>query len=182
MRQTLRLELSSPRGISQLHSSPASSVLAERKYPVHEKELLAVIHALRTWRCYLEGRKCRLITDHASLQFIQTQPSLTPRQARWWETLASYDLEILYRSGDTNVVADALSRRPDYRLNVVTTAIPDEIFFSRLKAAYARDSPAVESSMAAIDGILYTPLVKRQKDLYSSSCLRDSDSDLDAAS
>ena len=136
---------------------------AERKYPVHEKELLAVIHALRTWRCYLEGRKCRLITDHASLQFIQTQPSLTPRQARWWETLASYDLEILYRSGDTNVVADALSRRPDYRLNVITTAIPDETFFSRLKAACAQDSSAVKSSMTAIDGILYTPSSKGRK-------------------
>ncbi len=67
---------------------------AERKYPVHEKELLAAVHALRVWRCYLEGRKSRLITDHASLQFIQTQPTLNPRQARWWETLASYDLEI----------------------------------------------------------------------------------------
>ena len=28
---------------------------AERNYPIHKLELLAVVHAFRTWRCYLEG-------------------------------------------------------------------------------------------------------------------------------
>ncbi|GJP59701.1 hypothetical protein CLOP_g14975 [Closterium sp. NIES-67] len=28
---------------------------AERNYPVHDKEMLAIVHALKIWRCYLTG-------------------------------------------------------------------------------------------------------------------------------
>ena len=46
---------------------------AEQNYPTHERELLAVIHALRTWRHYLLGRKFTIVSDHHSLKFLQTQ-------------------------------------------------------------------------------------------------------------
>ena len=39
---------------------------AEGNYPTHERELLAVIHALRTWRHYLLGKKFIVVTDHYS--------------------------------------------------------------------------------------------------------------------
>ena len=41
---------------------------AERNYPVHEQELLAIMHALREWRHYLHGNKFIIsqITDHCS--------------------------------------------------------------------------------------------------------------------
>ncbi|GJP51358.1 hypothetical protein CLOM_g10513 [Closterium sp. NIES-68] len=28
---------------------------AERNHPVHDKELLAIVHAFKVWRCYLTG-------------------------------------------------------------------------------------------------------------------------------
>ena len=35
---------------------------AERNYTVGEQELLAVVHAMRTWRCYLEGVNADMLT------------------------------------------------------------------------------------------------------------------------
>jgi hypothetical protein len=60
---------------------------AEINYPIHEKELLAIVHALKLWRPYLEGTKFTVITDHASLEFIKSQSTLSRRQARWLEVL-----------------------------------------------------------------------------------------------
>jgi hypothetical protein len=38
---------------------------AELNYPVHEKELLAIKEALRTWHNYIEnGTKTLVLTDH----------------------------------------------------------------------------------------------------------------------
>ena len=60
---------------------------AELNYTVTEKEMLAVVHALRVWRCYLEGAKFTVYTDHVSNTYFQTQPSLSRRQSRWSEFL-----------------------------------------------------------------------------------------------
>ena len=89
---------------------------AETRYATHEKELLAIVHACRDWRHYLHGNPftIRIYTDHNSLQYIKTQPSVTARQARWQEKLSEFDFTIEYMTGKTNVAADALSRRPDH--------------------------------------------------------------------
>jgi hypothetical protein len=89
---------------------------AETRYPVHEQELLAIIQALTAWRHYLHGSKFVVRTDHKSLQFFQTQPMLSGRQARWKDVLANYDFDIEYVEGKANVVADGLSRRSDHQL------------------------------------------------------------------
>ena len=60
---------------------------AEKNYPTHERELLVVIHALRTWRHHLAGQKFIIVTDHYSLQYLQTQPNLSKRQAPWLDFL-----------------------------------------------------------------------------------------------
>jgi len=88
---------------------------AETRYPVHEQELLAVVKALQEWRHYVLGRPLTIETDHKSLEFLQTQPTLSSRQARWMETLSQFDFTIKYRKGNTNIVADALSRRADHQ-------------------------------------------------------------------
>jgi hypothetical protein len=84
---------------------------AELNYNVTEKEMLAVVHALRVWWCYLEGADFTVYTDHVSNTFFQTQPNLSRRQARWLEFLQGFgNFEWKYRKGASNV-ADALSRR-----------------------------------------------------------------------
>jgi hypothetical protein len=55
-----------------------------------------------------------VLTDHHNLQGFMKNKPLRGRLGRWWETLSGYDLEIVYRTGKTNM-ADGLSRRPDYK-------------------------------------------------------------------
>ena len=86
---------------------------AERNYPVTEQELLGVVHALKVWRCYLEGSKFTVITDHKPNTFLGTQPTLSRRQVGWSEYLQQFDFTWEYRPGKTNV-ADHLSRHPGF--------------------------------------------------------------------
>jgi hypothetical protein len=73
--------------------------------------MLAVVHALRVWRCYLEGAEFTVYTDHVSNTYFQTQPNLSQRQARWLEFLQRFGaFKWKYRKGAKNV-ADALSQR-----------------------------------------------------------------------
>jgi RNase H-like domain found in reverse transcriptase/Integrase zinc binding domain/Chromo (CHRromatin Organisation MOdifier) domain len=144
---------------------------AERNYPVHEQELLAVIQAIREWKCYLDGRKFKVNTDHKSLIYLQKQPHLSSRQTRWVEFLAQFDFEMQYKSGKLNTVADALSRRSDHNdslteMNVVSKTI-DSSLTGQLAVAQASDEfcqrvlesklsvSEVKGGLSVRDGVVY---------------------------
>ena len=83
----------------------------EQNYPTHDLELAAVVFALKIWRHYLYGEKCRIFTDHKSLKYLLTQKDLNLRQHLWLELFKDYDCIIYYHLRKANVVADALSRK-----------------------------------------------------------------------
>lgn len=83
---------------------------AELNYPVHEKKLLVIVHALKKWRVDLLGVPFMVHTDHRTLENFRTQKHLSRRQARWQEFLGQYDYKIAYIRGKDNQAADALSR------------------------------------------------------------------------
>ncbi|GKB80872.1 DNA-directed DNA polymerase, partial [Tanacetum coccineum] len=83
----------------------------EKKYTTYDLELGAVVFALKIWRHYLYGTKCKVFTDHKSLQHILDQKELNMRQRRWLELLSDYNCGICYHPGKANVVADAMSRK-----------------------------------------------------------------------
>lgn len=86
---------------------------AEQNYHTSDRELLAVVHALKVWRCYLEGAKFMVVTDHKPNTSFPTQALLSRRQARWLEFLESFAFDWQYRAGVCNP-ADPLSRPPGH--------------------------------------------------------------------
>jgi ribonuclease HI len=98
----------------------------ELKIPTHDLELAAVVHALKIWRHYIMGTKCRVYTDHKSLKYIFTQKDLNFMQHHWLELIKDYDLEIHYHPSKANLVADALSQKEHVHVAIVTQ-LPDEL-------------------------------------------------------
>lgn len=83
---------------------------AELNWSTHEKEALAQVLALKEWWCYVEGVQFVLETNHSPLRYLQTQPQLSRKQARWLEFFQQFSFDVRYRKGLRNQVADALSR------------------------------------------------------------------------
>ena len=92
---------------------------AELNYPVHEKELFAIICALKKWCVELLGAPIIVYTDHCTLENFLSQCDLSCRQACWAEYMSQFNLEIHYIWGKDNVVADALSCCLDEDIMVV---------------------------------------------------------------
>ena len=63
----------------------ASMNPAEQNYEIYNREMLAIIEALKDWRNFLEGlpQPFVIVTDHQNLEFWRTAQDLTCRQACW---------------------------------------------------------------------------------------------------
>jgi hypothetical protein len=83
---------------------------------IHDKELMAIIEAFKEWRPHLSGttHQVKVYTDHKNLTYFTTTKELNKRQTRWAEFLSEYNFKIIYRKGNENGRADALSRRTDH--------------------------------------------------------------------
>jgi len=82
---------------------------AAYNYDTGEQEMLAVVNALRKFRCYVEGKRFKLVTDHEPLTWLSRQPTLSRKLARWHEFLQGFDFVWEHRPGRIHV-ADPLSR------------------------------------------------------------------------
>src|SRR5690606_1432118 len=90
----------------------ASMQPAERNYEIYDREMLAIIEALKDWRHFLEGlpEPFEIVTDHSNLEYWRTAQDLSRRQARWALYLSRFRFSLTHRPGKTNTQADALSR------------------------------------------------------------------------
>jgi len=88
-------------------------LFAECNYEIYDKELLAIIRAFEEWRPELEGTldPVEVISDHKNLEYFMSIKLLSRRQVRWSEFLSRFNFKIVYRSGELNTRADALTRR-----------------------------------------------------------------------
>uniref|UniRef100_A0A8R1DTV6 RNA-directed DNA polymerase n=2 Tax=Caenorhabditis japonica TaxID=281687 RepID=A0A8R1DTV6_CAEJA len=83
---------------------------AERNYPPIEAEALAIVFSLQHFRQYILGTHVQVVTDHKPLTSLLRRKDLNGRLQKYQLSIQEYDLEIIYRAGKANVIADALSR------------------------------------------------------------------------
>jgi len=94
---------------------------AEQNYKIHDKELLAIVQALKYFRHYLQGNvhQTKIFLDHVNLKYFTTKQTLTRHQAQWSILLGTYDYIIIPKPGKLNQ-ADGLSRHPDHKEGIAS--------------------------------------------------------------
>ena len=84
-----------------------------RDYSSAKIQLMALKWSVcEKFKDYLLGSKFTIFTDNNPLVYVKTN-KLGTVQICWLSELALYDFDIVYRTGRSNLIADALSCRPE---------------------------------------------------------------------
>ena len=83
------------------------------KQAIYEKEMLAILHALKKWQPYLMGRQFKVKLDHDSLEYFLEQILCLEEKKKWVTNMLGYDFDIICKKGKKKFVADALSRKDE---------------------------------------------------------------------
>ena len=100
-------------------------------------------------------------TNHESLKYLKAQNSRNKRHAHWIAFIETFPFVIKYKSGKSNLVGDALSRR----YSLLTTLDTNLLGFEFLKDMYVSDtdfgdtfqscSRAVQGNYSIFNGYLF---------------------------
>lgn len=102
---------------------------------VYERELLAILLAVKSWHHYLIVARFIIKTDQKSLKHLMEQKVNTPLQHVWLSLLMVCDFEIFYKQGKENIAADALSRVHGGTLLALTLSTFDPLLLDKLKTS-----------------------------------------------
>ena len=103
---------------------------------VYERELTAMVLAIKKWRPYLLGQKILVRTDQKSLKYLLEQRVVEGEHHKWLLKLLSYNFDIQYKSGKDNTAVDALSR------------LPTEMTFATISAPFVLDFEDIANQVA----------------------------------
>lgn len=86
---------------------------AEVNYPIHDKEMLAIVSCLQEWKAELQSvsKPFTIFTDHKNLSYFTTKRLLNERQVRYNDLIQRFNFNLKWRPGNTCDRPDALSRR-----------------------------------------------------------------------
>ncbi|MCO5572584.1 hypothetical protein L7F22_026340 [Adiantum nelumboides] len=140
-----------PKGVAVSSISEIKDVLAQTfsgEQEIYEEELLAVIHALESWKHYILGADFIVQTDHQSLRYFLTQPKLSEKHLSWANFLSMFHFQLVHVAHKKSVVANALSRRP--HVAAVSTAYQHEL--DEMRDHYRTDEDFAEPYDALVCG------------------------------
>jgi len=100
----------------------------EKRYCATRREMLALVWGSRHFRPYLYGRKFLLRTDHNSLCWLHNFKEPEGQVARWLETMAEFQYEVIHRPGKQHSNADSLSRGQCRQCGLEIELESDEMF------------------------------------------------------
>ena len=88
---------------------------AETRYPATHLELLGLANACNHFRCYIQGKRVKVFTDHRALLALSGKGlcanGIYNRRVNSLQLrLADFDLDVIYKPGAQHLDADALSR------------------------------------------------------------------------
>ncbi|XP_026417005.1 uncharacterized protein LOC113312468 [Papaver somniferum] len=107
----------------------------QKKWSTYELELLALVQALKQWHTYLVRRDFVVNTDNHALKFLQTSAMINRMHDRCLSIINKYIFSVRHKSGKTNQVADALSRR----VHLLASIRNESFSFDYIKYIYAED-------------------------------------------
>ena len=132
---------------------------AERNYDIYDRELLAIIYAVKAFRYLLLGAQQKFLIrcDHENLKYFKSPQKISAHQARWNEFLQDYNFKLVHFPGKSNMIADLLSQRKDFEggvnPNESVTLLPESLFARKV---YLEDNP--ETCQKILQEIHDTPV------------------------
>ena len=112
----------------------------KKNYVIHERELLIIKKNFKKWRCYIENDIITVVrTNHADLQHIKIIVKSFERLIKWLIEFEKYKLDIRYKFEIKMIVPNILSRRNDYKLQILEINLRT-ISFDDVIIIYARDN------------------------------------------
>jgi len=99
----------------------------ELKWHITDKEALALVEGVQTYKHYLASQHFTVFTDNVSVKYLQKIRDCNGRLGRWSLLLQAYDFEIKHKPGDKNPT-DFLSRQIyDNSQPAVSTQLIDHV-------------------------------------------------------
>ena len=80
-------------------------------WPIYDKEMWAILSAVRDWQAELMPVDFKVHSDHKNLAYFRQVQRLNERQIRWANELQQYNFTLVHKAGKGQILSDTLSRR-----------------------------------------------------------------------
>ena len=143
-------------GVEKVISYTSQSLSrSESKYPIHKLKFFCLKWAITDqFHEYLYGNTFDIYTHNNPLTYVLSTAKLDVIGHRWMAGLTSYNFHIHYKSGKSNIEADALSRNDWEKWNETIQADSMQAIVAAAIVGYLVDIESISCSVQAFESFL----------------------------